>query len=368
MKPRWHEVFRSLQAETGATPPNPVLRAAAAGLSTLYGLGARARRGLYDRGWLQPRRLPCQVLSIGNLAVGGVGKTPLTAYLAQRFQAAGRRVAILSRGYGGKLTGSQVISDGRRIFFKPPEAGDEVYLLARKLPGIPVLSGADRYEAGLQAWQAFHPDLILLDDGFQHFQLHRDLDVVLLDASRPFANGRLLPRGPLREPVNTLARPLVLVLTRYDHSRDEATWKALRTSLPAATVLRAAFHLSGAVIQPEGRQVSLATLTSLKLAALAGLARPEVFSASLQASGFDLKHTFVFPDHHTPTPEELAEVIAGARGHGVDAMITTEKDWVKMTDTWPAAMPLYVVSLETELLDPWPEILFPLSLPEVANP
>ena len=221
MNSRWHTAFQTLQAEPGGTIPGLALRAGATFLSTLYGLGAWGRRRLYDRGWRQPKRLPAPVLSLGNLVVGGVGKTPLTAFLAGRFQAAGCRVVILSRGYGGEAPGINVVSDGRRIFLQPPQAGDEAYLLAQKLPGIPVVTGIDRYQAGLHAWEAFRPDLFLLDDGFQHFQLDRDLDVVLLDAARPFGNGRLLPRGPLREPVSTLHRPLVLVLTRYEPDQHQ---------------------------------------------------------------------------------------------------------------------------------------------------
>lgn len=199
---RWHSTFQTLQEEPGAPTPGLGLRTGAAVLAGLYGLGARGRRTFYDRGWVRPKHLPCPVLSIGNLVAGGTGKTPLTAFLAQHLRAAGCRVAILSRGYGGRASGINVVSDGQRIFLKPPQAGDEACLLAQKLPGIPVVTGADRFQAGLQAWERFHPDLFLLDDGFQHFQLYRDLDVVLLDAARPFGNGRLLPRGPLREPIS----------------------------------------------------------------------------------------------------------------------------------------------------------------------
>ena len=339
--------------------PGPALRTGAAILAQLYSLAARGRRTMYDRGWLKSKHLPCPVLSIGNLVAGGAGKTPLTAFLAGSLQAAGCRVAILSRGYGGGAYGCNVISDGRRIFLKPPQAGDEACLLAQRLPGIPVVTGADRYQAGLLAWERFRPELFLLDDGFQHFQLYRDLDVVLLDAARPFGNGRLLPRGPLREPVSTLRRPLVLVLSRYEPERHQSTWEAIRASFPGTPVLRAVFRLSHAVQYPGARHVSLEKLAHMRLAALAGLARPEVFSNSLRELGVDVKHFFTFPDHHAFTPQDVAEVVAGAPGPGVEGLATTEKDWLRLSGVWNFDIPLFVVHLQVTLLDPWPLDLMP---------
>ena len=150
-------------------------------------------------------QLPAPVVSVGNLTVGGTGKTPVVACLARLLQDRGKRVAILSRGYGGQSRNVTCISDGQHTYKKPPEVGEEPYWLARTLPGVAVYTGACRYAAGLAAWQEFKPDLFLLDDGFQHFQLYRDLDLVLLDAAAPFGNGYLLPRGPLREPLTALA-------------------------------------------------------------------------------------------------------------------------------------------------------------------
>jgi tetraacyldisaccharide 4'-kinase len=360
MSPWWLSAFQALQEEPGGPAPALALRTGAALLAGLYSLGARGRRALYDRGWRQPRRLPCPVLSIGNLTVGGTGKTPLTAWLAGHFQAAGCRLAILSRGYGGEAKGVNVISDGSRILLKPPQAGDEACLLARKLPGIPVVTGADRYLAGRRAWEAFRPELILLDDGLQHFQLHRDLDVVLLDAGRPFGNGRLLPRGPLREPVRTLARPLVLVLTRYRPHRHQGIWEAMVASFPAAAVVRAAFELSPAVKHPGSQAVSLEALGGRPLAALAGLARPEAFAADLRERGLELRHFFRFPDHHPFSRDELSEVVASARRLGAEGLVTTEKDWMRLAESWNFDLPLYVVPLEVELLDPWPVQRLPL--------
>ncbi len=183
--------------------------------------------------------------------------------------------------------------------------------------------------------------------------------MVLLDAARPFGNGRLLPRGPLREPVNTLHRPLVLVLTRYEPDQHHHTWEAVQAAFPAAVVLRAAFQLSHAVKYPGSQEVGLAALAKMNLAALAGLARPEVFAASLQAIGVDFKHFFTFPDHHAFVAGELAGLVASARRLGAEGLITTEKDWMRLAGSWRAPLPLYVVHLEVNLLDPWPVHLLP---------
>jgi tetraacyldisaccharide 4'-kinase len=363
----WQDIYEILQAEPGRQGTGMALRLGAAVGERLYGLGASWRRALYDRGWLRPRRLPCPVLSIGNLTVGGTGKTPMTAYLAQRLQAAGCRVAILSRGYGGRASGSNVVSDGQQLLLKYPAAGDEACLLAQKLPGIPVVTGSDRFQAGLLAREKFHPDLFLLDDGFQHFQLYRDLDAVLLDAARPFGNGRLLPRGSLREPVATLRRPLVLILTRYESGRHHSTWESVRAAFPAAAVIRSVFTVSRAHAYPGGQEIALADLSHLNLAAMAGLARPEVFAAGLEEVGIKLRHFMNFPDHHPYNTDELARAAAETRRRGADGLVTTAKDWVRLADIWNFPLPLFVVQQEVKLLDPWPAQLLPLGCAQTIS-
>jgi tetraacyldisaccharide 4'-kinase len=348
-----------LQEEPGRPTPGLGLRTGAALLEHLYSLGAIGRRSLYDHGWLQPKRLPCPVLSIGNLVAGGTGKTPLTAFLAGCFQAGRCRVAILSRGYGGQAAGINVVSDGRRLLIDYPEAGDEACLLARKLPEIPIITGPDRFQAGMLAWERFRPELFLLDDAFQHVQLYRDLDIVLLDAKRPFGNGRMLPRGPLREPVSTLNRPLVLVLTRYEPEKHHDIFENIRSSFPGATVVRSAFRLSHAVKYPEAAVVSLSELAQMDLTAMAGLAHPEFLAASLEDEEVKIKKFFEFPDHHAFSARELAEVTAETRRMGAAGLVTTEKDWIRMARIWDFSLPLFVASLEVKLLDSWPVHLLP---------
>ncbi len=348
------QVFARLQEEPGSPPAPAGWRILAGALAGVYGLAARGRRRLYDRGWRRRRRLPCRVVSVGNLTVGGTGKTPFTALLAGHWLSRGRRVAIVSRGYGGSGRGVQVIADGERLLAEPPLAADEPVLLARRLPGAAVVTGGCRYAAGRLAWERFHPEIIILDDGFQHFQLHRDAEVVLLDAERPFGNGRLLPRGPLREPPEVLRPPMTLVLTRYREERHRATLEALQRDFPGLRVLRTALTPSRLTLLPEERELPLASLAGRRVAAFAGLARPRVVAASLAELGAEVTEFLAFPDHHNYHPAEVRELAARAAA-GEAAWVTTEKDWVRLAGRWPRQTPLLILEVEAQLLDPWPE-------------
>jgi lipopolysaccharide heptosyltransferase II/tetraacyldisaccharide 4'-kinase len=314
-------------------------------LATLYGLGARARRRLYEGGICAARRLPAPVVSIGNLTVGGTGKTPLTLYLARLFQGAGYKVAILSRGYGGRRRGVTCVSDGVRLRHTPPEVGEEPYELARSLPGVAVYTGACRYAAGLAAWEAQRPEIFLLDDGFQHFQLHRDLDLVLLDAESPFGNGKLLPAGPLREPVATLNQADALILTRFDEARHAGRLQELRRLFPDVPIFTAAIEPIR-VRKAGGDEVpGLEYLQGLPVFAFAGLARPWVFQETLAALGADLRGFQAFPDHHHFSPGELSRLVEEARRRGVAVLITTAKDYARLGEAWEGAVPLLLLEV-----------------------
>jgi tetraacyldisaccharide 4'-kinase len=353
MHPYFHHLFDCLQARgEAAAAPRCSLSVVAGGLAVVYGLGARLRRSLYTIEILLPKHLPARVVSVGNLAVGGTGKTPVTASLTRFFQAAGKKVAILSRGYGGNNRGVTCISDGENIYQKPPQVGEEAYWLARHLPGAAVYTGASRYEAGKNAWEAFKPDLFLLDDGFQHFQLHRDLDLVLLDAAAPFGNGHLLPRGILREPKSALAAAQVLILTRFQEDRDRQTLTDLQTAFPLKTVLTAAIAPSAARLYPAGRPEPPAALKGQPLLAFAGLARPEVFRHTLADLGVRLLGFQAFPDHHPFVSAELAALVRQAQSAGAAALITTGKDWARLGESWDTTLPLWVLEVEAHIDQP----------------
>jgi tetraacyldisaccharide 4'-kinase len=353
MHPYFHHLFDCLQGRgEAAAAPRCSLSAVASGMAVVYGLGARLRRGLYVNELLLPKHLPALVVSVGNLAVGGTGKTPVTACLTRFFQAQGQKVAILSRGYGGHNQGVTCISNGEKIYQQPPQVGEEAYWLARNLPGAAVYTGASRYEAGKIAWKAFKPDLFILDDGFQHFQLHRDLDLVLLDAAAPFGNGHLLPRGILREPKSALAAAQVLILTRFQEERDRQTLTALETAYPLKTVLTAAILPTSARLYPAGRPEPPAALKGQPLLAFAGLARPEVFRHTLEELGVRLQGFQTFPDHHPFSQVELAALVREAQAAGAAALITTGKDWARLGEEWDGALPLWVLEVEAQINQP----------------
>lgn len=350
MHPYFHHLFDCLQGRgEAAAAPRCSLSAVAGGLAGVYGLGARLRRSLYFNEILLPKHLPARVVSVGNLAVGGTGKTPVTATLTRLFQFYGRRVAILSRGYGGQNSDVTCISDGKNIYYKPPQVGEEAYWLARNLPGAAVYTGPSRYTAGRIAWERLKPDLFILDDGFQHFQLHRDLDIVLLDAAAPFGNGHLLPRGILREPKSALAAAQVLILTRFQEERDRQTLAALQAAYPAKTVLTSTITPSAARLYPEGRVESPTALKGQTLLAFAGLARPEVFRHSLADLDVRLAGFRAFPDHHPFGSAELAVLVREATTAGAGGLVTTAKDWARLEEKWDAALPLWVLDVEAQI-------------------
>ena len=329
--------------------------------SYLFNGVVQLRWWLYRKRIFQDHPLGCLVVVVGNLTVGGTGKTPVTACLTRLFQAQGRKVAILSRGYGGQNQGVACISDGRQIYQKPPQAGEEAYWLARSLPGAAVYTGASRYAAGLAAWEQVRPDLFLLDDGFQHFQLHRDLDIVLLDAAAPFGNGRLLPRGILREPRAALTKKTkntkkiaaqVLILTRFQEDRDRRTLADLQRGFPEKTVLTASITPAAVRLVPAGPTEPPTILENQALLAFAALARPEVFRRTLEELGVRLRGFRVFPDHYPFQPAELAALVREAETAGAWALVTTAKDWARLAERWDQTMPLWVLEVEAQISQP----------------
>lgn len=353
MRSYWHNLFQRLQgADDGGPPPNAMLAAGAAVAAWFYGRVAGLRRTIYTRGMLRTKKLPAPVISVGNLTVGGTGKTPVVACLARLWRDRGRRVAILGRGYGGRNQGSIRLSDGERLYHKPPEVGEEPYWLARTLPGVAVYTGACRYAAGLAAWKEFKPDLFLLDDGFQHFQLYRDLDLVLLDAASPFGNGYLLPRGPLREPLSTLSLAQALILTRYVPELHQPRLTALHQIFPDKTIFTATISPVRVTAYPGGHTEALEAMRGRALLAFAGLARPEVFAKTLQELGTDLKDFKTFPDHHAYTQRELHSLSEAAWAQGAGALITTGKDWARLGERWDEGVLLWVLEVEARFTQP----------------
>lgn len=314
--------------------------------AVLYGLVVRLRALAYANGLFAVRRLDRPVISVGNLTVGGTGKTPMVAYLARRLMARGKRVAVISRGYGGSLEGeTRIVSDGRTIVLSAAEAGDEPVHLATSVPGLMAVIGADRYAAGLLALEQLDPDVFILDDGYQHLRLHRDLNILLMDCNRPLGNGRTLPAGLLREPQTAIGRADLVVYTRC--TGGEAP--AVHGMIP---LCRAGHALTGAALLPDGEVQPLGALRGLRGVAFAGIAEPEGFFEALRREGLNVVATIPFADHASYGEREVSMLREAAAG--ADYLITTGKDGVKLSAHLARLLPVYATVLEMRPLDPGP--------------
>jgi tetraacyldisaccharide 4'-kinase len=337
------------------------------GASILYNAVSSLRHVLYARNVLTTRSLPCKVISVGNITVGGTGKTPMTINLVRLLQQMRCRVAVVSRGYKG--TGEKngaVVSDGQRILCSPRTAGDEPYLMACLLDNVPVVIGKDRYAAGERAMNRFRPDVIVLDDGFQHRRLQRDLNLLLLDAKAPFGNRFLLPRGQLREPVSALKRADAVILTRCDgigpnhrrriqslvHPRPLFSSQhktVIRGILPArqpCTPQRIDFSEVSGHSVPDQR----------KIFAFCGLAANAQFFKSLKTMAGDIHGTMEFEDHHPYTPRDIERILWAARHAGSNGFATTEKDYVRIPNGTCFPEDLFILGIDIDLLSdriPW---------------
>lgn len=335
------------------------------GFSILYGAVMAIRARLYQTGLLQKKALPCRVVSIGNITAGGTGKTPMAIFVAQTIKKLGYRVAVISRGYKGRMERSTgVVSDGRSVFIGPVDAGDEPYLIATALTDIPVIVGSDRYQAGMLAIARFSPDVIVLDDAFQHLRLKRDLDIVLLDHHAPLGNGSVLPRGRLREPASALSRAHALVFTRCDDAP-----RPHPLPLPGHHGCPVFHSIHVPVIQsvssadgfPFHATSDFSTLKGRKAVAFSGLADNHQFFDSLKQSGCRLVHQLAFADHHPYDEKDMQCIFQKAVTKGAEILITTAKDWVKVQPVYRLPLPVTVVDVRIGWKDDSPSFISFLS-------
>jgi tetraacyldisaccharide 4'-kinase len=311
----------------------------------LYRGAVALRNALYDAGCLRARRLPCAVISIGNLTVGGTGKTPLTSFVAGLLRDAGYRVAVLSRGYrrrGGRAP--LLVSDGRAVLADPASAGDEPYLIARDNPAVPVAVGADRVAAARLLLETAHPEVIVLDDAFQHRRLARDLDLLLVDGRDPWGNGNILPLGPLREPLSGVSRADALVVTRSQGRAPEGLERILERHNPRAAVIHCRLEPS-CFVRPDGESVAPGSLKGFAAFAVSGIARPERFEEELRGLGLRLAGSRRFRDHHRYRRADLRGVVDAARAAGAEVVVTTEKDLVRIDALPSGSPPWYALAL-----------------------
>lgn len=318
-------------------------------LAALYGSILERRARLYASGRRASHRLAHPVISVGNITLGGTGKTPFVEFLARRLRFEGRRPAVLSRGYGRRSQGVRIVSRGEGPLVGAEEGGDEPVALARRLPGVLVVVAERRIEAG-RAAEALGADVFLLDDGYQHLALRRDLDLLLLDARDPFGSGRFPPRGRLREPLSALARADAFVFTRVDRQSPSADAHAILKEWNAdAPVFTARIRPVG-LADEKGSPIEGAAILRRRFVAVCGVARPEDFAASLKDLDLAPEESFVFPDHHHYGARELVRIRRAADRTGSAWIATTEKDAVKLEGR--ISLPVLSVRLGVDVLEP----------------
>lgn len=314
------EKYKSLISgrEKGVLPG--LMRGALSGLAALYRIGVGGRNYLYSKGILNRVSLPVPVISVGNITVGGTGKTPLVEYIARHFVERGKKPLILSRGYGG---------------WGGPN--DEAAVLDENLPGVPHVQAQNRVLAGLRAVREHNPACIVLDDGFQYRRLKRDLDIVVIDARNPFGYNQILPRGLLREPVQALARADVVVISKIDESRN-TTLLEVRNILEKYVKGERIFSArhcpvrSYVIDSKKKREVGLSALKAKKVIAFCGIGSPESFRRSVESVGCEVAGFRSFPDHYAYGKEAIEELREAAEKCGAEILITTQKDAVKLAD------------------------------------
>lgn len=347
------------------------------GFAKVYEQAVQIRLGLYRRRLLRPQELGCPVVSVGNLTVGGTGKTPVAEMLARELQRRGRRVAILSRGYKSvprpfaqrlrnkifkhlDLFPPRIVSDGNEVLLDSRRAGDEPHMLAKNLPGVCVLVDKDRVKSGLHALRHFGSDVLLLDDGLQYQRLRHRIDVVLVDSQTPFGNEHLLPRGTLREPPVNIRRASYIIVTKSGPQPDEALLTRLRKLNRTAAIIECNHAPRHWQDLGTGGKFPLDHLKGRHVGAMSGIARPESFEEGVRQLGAHVEITKAFADHHRFTKKEILRFLEWCDRRSLDALVTTEKDAVRFPDIDNPPVPMLFLRVEIEILrgrEHWEELL-----------
>ena len=315
-------------------------------LGVLYGVITRARKAAYRNGIFTVFRLPAPVVSIGNITTGGTGKTPLVEWVCRVLAKEGNTVCVLTRGYGRANPETQVVvSDGSRVLVDERQAGDEPYLLAGKLIGVAaVIANADRVAAGHWAIRNLGANAFVLDDGFQHLRIARDVDIVTIDATNPWGDGALLPHGRLREEIDGLSRAHGIVITRSDEVEGiDYLRKSIQkhTSAPVFT----SRMVTAALQTIHGEPADQNTLTSASVAAFCGIGNPTSFFTHVRRAGARVVLTRAYADHHLYQQHEIDRLMERAKAAGATALVTTAKDAVKLS-ALRFELPCYKLEIE----------------------
>jgi len=308
-------------------------------LSTVYSAVTRARLAAYRRRLFSVSKLAAPVVSVGNVTTGGTGKTPLVEWVCRTIDVVahegvreGKRVCVLTRGYGRANPNTQVVvSNGAELLASEQEAGDEPFLLARNLQGIAaVVSNPDRVAAGEWAIENLHSEVFVLDDAFQHLRLSRDLDIVTIDATNPWGGGRLLPYGRLREPISGLARADCVVITRAEQAEDLASIRDALQRVVGNVPIFSSRMLTRGFRSINSDPIDTRSLLAQPIAAFCGIGNPDSFFNHLRREGYQLAFSRTFPDHHQYKQSELDTLVAEATAGGANSLITTAKDATKL--------------------------------------
>jgi tetraacyldisaccharide 4'-kinase len=336
-------------------------------LSFLYLAIVQFRLYLYRNRILKDRQLGCPVISIGNLTVGGTGKTPVVEKFAKALQNGGRRVAILSRGYKSvdrrhKITwwekllaqGSEnpprIVSDGKSVLLDSATAGDEPYMLASNLKGVAVVVDKDRVKGGLHAIKHLDVDTLLLDDGLQYLHLKHRIDIVLVDRQAPFGNEHLLPRGTLREPPRNLRRASYILITKCDGESNDDLIRRIRRYNRTAEIIECRHRPLYLKHVYKDERLPLEYLNGLYIGSFCGIAAPESFESGLRGLGANIELSRHFADHHRYTERELTQFLQRCVRRDVSAVITTEKDAVRFPLIDLLEVPIYYLRVEIEIV------------------
>jgi len=311
-----------------------------------YRAGVFLHRSSYERGWVRRRRLSCRVVSVGNLTLGGSGKTPTAAWLAVALRRRGHKVAIASRGYGRRSREPVVVvSDGVQTRATLRTAGDEPLVLAAHAPGIPVLVGPDRSVVGLRAVSAFGADVLVLDDGFHHHRLARQVELLTIDGGFGFGNRRLFPRGPLREPLSALGRADAIGIV--DGPLSAADARSVEVFAPRALQFSARRRPRGVRPLAGGAEAPPESLAGLEVGVIAGIARPRALRKTVEALGARVVACRSFPDHHPYRARDVSDLSRFATH-----WVTTEKDAVKILPSWVERADVRVLAIDLEVAEP----------------
>jgi tetraacyldisaccharide 4'-kinase len=352
----WRRLVRGETKDWWAAPA----RAGLAVLSGLYGGVVGTYRAGFDLGLLRTARVPCRVVSVGNITVGGTGKTTTVRWLVRRLQGMGAAPAVLSYGYRSDAEDPVTVVADRDDIRAPVElTGDEPQLLARSLPGVPILAGRKRVLSARRACEEFDASVCVLDDAFQYWRLEKELEILLVNATEPFGNGHLLPRGELREPLWGIRRAHAAILT-HAAWKDEAERRRLRERLrelhPGLVIAEARHRPLRLRDHAAGSEVPVEELGRGSWLALSALGQPESFERTLSELGAREAVPARFKDHHRYTEEELAALAGRVRTEGLAGIVTTEKDGVKIPPGWLKGVPCRVVEIDLEFLSGQDEI------------